>query len=190
MKGLRVVVKERKSGDWKEELLSRVRAFIQQLSTDHSFEYQPAVCYPRRIHLAVFEEPYLTLILERRKTLESRFSVHRCAPYNEVAAGDIVLLKRSAGPIVGIALIREATNLRINSAQELQQIAGRYGAALCVTDPNFWKQKQHAAFCTLMELGAIERIELPNVGKRDRTGWVVLEREQMRLFPPEIVAWA
>jgi hypothetical protein len=33
------------------------------------------------VHLAVFVEPYLQLILEGKKSIESRFSANHCAPY-------------------------------------------------------------------------------------------------------------
>src|SRR5688572_1351393 len=55
-------------------------------------------------HVAVFSEPFLTAVLTGEKTIESRFSSVRCAPYGEVAVGDIVLIKRVAGPVCGVAV--------------------------------------------------------------------------------------
>ena len=47
------------------------------------------------LHLAVFLEPYLRYILEGKKTVESRFSGRRIAPYGNVQCDDVILLKRS-----------------------------------------------------------------------------------------------
>ncbi len=54
------------------------------------------------IHLAIFSEPYMSLVLSGEKTIESRFSRNRCAPYGEIGDGDIILLKEVAGPICGL----------------------------------------------------------------------------------------
>src|SRR5688572_10035738 len=52
-----------------------------------------------RIHLAVFIEPYLEFVLDGTKTVESRFSINRCVPFERANEGDIVLLKRSGGSV-------------------------------------------------------------------------------------------
>src|SRR4029077_16030744 len=50
------------------------------------------------------EQPFLSLVLNGPKTVESRFSRNRCAPFGEVEGGDIILLKEVSGPIRGIGL--------------------------------------------------------------------------------------
>jgi hypothetical protein len=42
------------------------------------------------LHLAVLTEPFCSWLLEGTKTIESRFSRVRCAPYGTLAEGDIV----------------------------------------------------------------------------------------------------
>ena len=41
------------------------------------------------LHVAVFVEPYLTFVLDGRKTVESRFGVYRNPPYQSIREGDI-----------------------------------------------------------------------------------------------------
>lgn len=36
------------------------------------------------IHLGIFSEPYLTYMLEGKKTVESRLSKNKIAPYNQI----------------------------------------------------------------------------------------------------------
>src|SRR5580692_1379944 len=57
------------------------------------------------LHLAVFIEPYLQYVLEGKKTVESRFGIQRRPPFGHVREGDILLLKRSGGPITGVCLV-------------------------------------------------------------------------------------
>ena len=52
-------------------------------------------------HLAIFNPPFLDLILEGRKTIEGRFSKVRCAPFGVVQEGNVVLMKESGGLVKG-----------------------------------------------------------------------------------------
>src|ERR1700733_995238 len=79
------------------------------------------------IHLGVFVEPFLEALLDGRKTVESRFSVHRWAPFDRVQSGDLILLKRSGGPVVGIAVAGEASYYELD-ADKLDDIRDRYAA--------------------------------------------------------------
>jgi len=53
------------------------------------------------LHLAVLTEPFCSWLLEGTKTIESRFSRVRCAPYGTLAEGDIVAVKKTGGPVTG-----------------------------------------------------------------------------------------
>lgn len=45
-----------------------------------------------KFHLGVFAEPYLALMINGMKTIESRFSKNRTAPYERIAKDDIVFV--------------------------------------------------------------------------------------------------
>ena len=57
----------------------------------------------KSLHLAVFTEPFLTFLMAGKKTVDPRVSQNGCPPYDQVAPGDVVLLKRSGDEIVGLA---------------------------------------------------------------------------------------
>jgi hypothetical protein len=134
--------------------------------------------------LAVLIEPYLTFILEGKKTIESRFSVNRNAPFEQVQRGDIIILKRSSGPVEGICRIADAWFYRLDpdTWPEIERFAG----ALCMDDSSFWKQKRAASYASLMRIEEICRIPSFDIGKLDPRGWVVLRQasamEQRCLF--------
>ena len=56
----------------------------------------------KQYHLALFTPGYIDLILQGYKSIESRFSKIRCAPYNKVEKGDVVYMKEIGGAIEGI----------------------------------------------------------------------------------------
>ena len=130
------------------------------------------------VHLAVFVEPFLEAILDGRKTIESRFGLHRCTPFERVQRGDIILLKRSGGPVVGLALAGEATYYNLD-AVVLDDLRDRFAVQLFAEDDEFWSLRSEKRFATLIEIDATVKIERMAVEKRDRRGWVTYaERRQ------------
>jgi len=125
------------------------------------------------VHLGVYVEPFLGYLLEGRKTMESRFSRRRVAPYRQVQAGDVLLLKRSGGPITGLCRIAEAWFYHLDRIS-LSEIRTQYAAALCAQDPTFWETRRSASFATLMRVDQVRSIEPLSYAKRDRRCWVVL----------------
>lgn len=126
------------------------------------------------LHVGVFIEPYLQLVLDGKKTLESRFSINRTAPYGKVVDGDLLLLKRSGGPIVGICQIAHAWSYELDAAA-WDTLKTQHARELCIQSPAFWEQKRHANYATLMQVRHVRPIE-PAIAfvKSDRRGWLTL----------------
>lgn len=125
------------------------------------------------LHLAILLEPYLEYILAGLKTVESRFSVKRVPPYQSIQRGDVVLLKRVSGPIVGIAEASDAWFYQLDPVS-WESIRGEFTEALCAQDPDFWEIRKSASFATLIRLRNVRRVRPLHFTKRDRRGWVVL----------------
>jgi len=131
------------------------------------------------LHLAVFIEPYLQYVLEGQKTVESRFSAVRCAPYGRVAPGDLILVKASGGPIVGVAEAGETWFYRLDPHSWVT-IRREFTEALCAQDPAFWERRSEASYATLIRIARIQAVHPIPWRKTDRRGWVVLkEREDV-----------
>lgn len=131
------------------------------------------------LHLAVFAEPFLSLVLDGRKTVESRFSRVRCAPFDLVSEGDIILLKRVAGPICGLVLAKRAWFYELDK-QVFARIRKTYGSTIC-GDDEFWRLRRNASYATLIELAEPMAIPATSCDKRDRRGWVSLRSRQLPL---------
>ena len=133
---------------------------------------------PYSVHLAVLLEPYLRFILEGSKSIESRFSKNRIAPYGAVESGDVMLLKRSAAKSVsGICIVRSVWFYQMDD-QSLQLIKRDFAAGLRADGSSFWEERQSARFATLMRIAEVYRLPPMEIHKRDRRGWVVLRRRQ------------
>ncbi len=126
------------------------------------------------IHLAIFLEPYLSFILEGRKTVESRFSTHRIAPYEKIQRGDVILLKRSGGPILGLCEVGDVWFYRLDP-KTWADIRRKFNYSLCVQDSSFWASRKHASFATLIRVQNIRAIKPMACTKQDRRGWVILK---------------
>ncbi len=151
---------------------------------NHSFwsGYLPTVLSPGNevgLHLAVFVEPFLSDVLSGRKTLESRFSRCRIAPFGGISPGDVILMKEASGPIRGVALARDTWFFDLSS-YPIQTLRKRLANGICASD-GFWDNSKNAVFATIIELAEQTEIAPLDCEKRDRRGWVTLRSRQSQL---------
>ena len=145
----------------------------------------PTGSSPFSVHLAVLLEPYLEFILEGSKTVESRFSKNRIAPYGVVESGDVVLLKRSAAKSVsGLCVVRSVWSYQLDN-ESLQAIKNEFSSRLRAESSAFWEERQSARFATLMRISEVYRIPPIEIQKRDRRGWVVLRKRHQHYMAIE-----
>ena len=150
---------------WKHVLIDRLSVVCRDTPIAHAIEYQTSV----GIHLAVFVEPYLTFLLQGKKTIESRFSVNKHAPFEQVQQGDIIVLKKSSGPVCGVCRVARVWFYRLdsNTWSEIH----RYAERLCMDGSEFWEKKKTASFATLMQVEDVHRLEEFDIDKLDPRSW-------------------
>jgi len=158
--------------DWQAHLRRELSAAIETAGFP-SYVWGDAPSYT--LHLAVFVEPYLEWILRGRKTIESRFSMRRVPPYRVVAPGDLLVLKRSAGSIVGVCRVAHVELFELDASIQ-KEIRTRYSVPLCAENAAFWETRSRFRYATLMHLSDVRRLSPFACGKQDRRGWVVLSR--------------
>lgn len=125
------------------------------------------------LHLAVFVEPYLQYVLDGKKTVESRFGIHRRPPFGHVREGDILLLKKSGGPVTGVCLVGQVWFYELDP-KSWRKIKQEFAVSLCAQDPEFWHQRKAASFATLMLIKEVHTVAPFDIPKKDRRGWVML----------------
>ena len=125
------------------------------------------------LHLGIFIEPYLSFILKGRKSVESRFSLVRQPPWGRVQSGDVLVMKRSGGPVLGIGLIANAWSYELDE-EAWPELRDRFREPLAMDEKTLWNRFERAAFATLMLLEEVRALQPFAVSKKDRRGWVVL----------------
>jgi hypothetical protein len=138
------------------------------------------------VHLAVFVEPYLTAVLRGKKTIESRFGMHRRPPYQCVSPNDFILMKRSGGPVVGLAVAKSVEFHQL-SPTVLADIKARLAQQLYALDEEFWERRSDKQYASLIELGDPIEIDRLAIAKRDRQGWIIFDRSSGR--GPQLDLW-
>jgi hypothetical protein len=127
------------------------------------------------LHLAVMIEPFLGWLLDGTKTIESRFSRVRCAPYGCLSEGDIVVLKKTGGPVTGAFIAGQVTSHRLTPGR-ITQLRDQFAVQIRATDDEFWAQRADCAYATLVRVRHVRRLPPMAFPKQDRRGWVQLTR--------------
>ena len=165
------------------QILEQIRTELDDDGFWGSYFVEHALTNPPSVstHLAILVEPFLQYVLDGKKTIESRFAVRQTPPIGVVSDGDVVLLKRVAGPVVGICRVVNAWHYDLDpeSVDELRQ---KYSVALCASDPEFWAVRSDASYASLMSLDNVLSLSPASVSKSDRRGWVVLRRRTNQLM--------
>jgi ASCH domain. len=127
------------------------------------------------LHLAIFRQPFLNLILAGAKTVESRFSQKKILPFGQVEQGDRVFMKAAGGNIVGEFTVQKVLYFSPITPEALQVIK-HYSTEMCTyADPHFWQRRQDAHYATLLLIKQAIRYPKPYpFPKKDRRAWLKL----------------
>ena len=132
-------------------------------------------------HLAIFKGDGAEKILTGKKTIESRFSKNKIAPYGVVSAGDLVYMKLSGGAIIGQFRVKKVFYFSGLEKQDIEHIFAEYGGRFLIGDDSFdkryRKEKLESKFATLIFIKDPERfLTSPiRIQKSDKRGWVVID---------------
>lgn len=155
--------------NWQEHLVEDAG---RELARQPLWPANGPALHRRRIHLAILREPYLSLILNGEKTIESRFSKSYRPPFQHATPGDVILLKSAAGPIRGAAIVKRAWFFRRDTTWD--NIRKLYGRAMCAQNEEFWEERAATMYATLLQLEHVVTLPQITCEKRDRRGWVIL----------------
>ena len=126
-------------------------------------------------HLAVFKGEGVGLILNGKKTVESRFSKRKNVPFLQISAGDLVYIKPSGKDIIGQFRVKKVIFYDGLTDEDVEQIKKSFGDA--IAQPNeYWESKIGSKYGTLIFIGEVDPfITAPiKISKKDLRGWVVL----------------
>lgn len=128
-----------------------------------------------QLHLGIFSEPYLTFMLDGKKTIESRFSKNKILPYQQIQKDDIVIVKKSSGKVVAYFTIKKIIFFDLTEIS-IEEIKSNYQKELCVGE-NFWVNKKDSRYATLIWIDKIVPLKPFPIVKKGMQTWIKLENK-------------
>jgi hypothetical protein len=130
------------------------------------------------IHLAIFIEPYLRMALDGRKTIESRSYAARQIPYQRAQQGDLVILKRSSGPTIGLfrAGCVEHMELTADTWTYVRSLSARIGV-----QDRYWDARRNRRYVSLLHVEQVITIPAFRIRKNDQRAWMILRDSKAAL---------
>lgn len=126
-------------------------------------------------HLAVIKEPYLDAILDGRKQIELRLARVALPPYRAVAAGDLIWLKQSGGPIRAWAEAEQVKFFNQLTSRKIQHLRNKLQPLILAHD-DFWRARLACRYGSLIWLtGVTALIEPIYPAIKVYSPWLVLK---------------
>lgn len=125
-------------------------------------------------------KPVIEAILSGKKTIETRFSQHKIAPFGKVSLRDLVYMKPPGEEIIGQFRVKKVYSYEGLKPEDIDQIFADFGQQIGIgdkeIDESYQQQKRNSSFGTLIFISESERfITSPiKIKKSDMRGWVVL----------------
>ena len=134
-------------------------------------------------HLAILKRAYIGMILDGSKTVESRFTITRRAPFGQIFEGDELFLKESSGPVCAMAMVGHVKTIENLTSKEILKIKQLYNKDILGND-EYWQSKMDCRFGILIRLKDVRAIKPTHISKKDWRAWVVLtEKSNFGLLP-------
>lgn len=135
------------------------------------------------LHLAVLTEPFLGWLLDGTKSIESRFSRVRCAPYGTLAEGDVIAVKKPGGPVTGAFQAGQVSSYQLTPAR-VAELRHRFADQIRAHDDEFWRQRANCIYATLIQVRHVRTLPGWAFPKKDRRGWAQLTQARSQLTLP------
>lgn len=135
------------------------------------------------IHVAILRPPYPQLILDGRKTIESRLTKSPLEPFNKISPGERIFFKQTSGPFVATAIAGEIFFFDHLTPQKVAALKARFNEAVC-GDDEFWNWKRDANFATFIRLMQVQPIDHgPKMKPSSGLAWFALPDELLPVVP-------
>lgn len=126
-------------------------------------------------HIVILRQPFLDMILSGEKTIESRWSMNKIAPYKKVNVGDDLLLKLTSNPVTATAKVKVVKFYEL-TPQIVEEIKMKYGKQVGTDKFKDWQSTLNKKYCTLIWLEDVKIVEPIHVPRSNGTGWITLKQ--------------
>ena len=117
-------------------------------------------------HLAIMERTgrILEQVISGEKTIESRWTMRRIVPYENIAPGETVYFKNSGSNAINNVVARATVGgvlfYEVNQAK-IKELLRQYGKRLCMTNADDFEEIKGKRYCSLIFLKDVERLKRP-----------------------------
>lgn len=125
-------------------------------------------------HIAILRQPFFNMVLSGEKTIESRWSMNKTAPYNKVSVGDEILLKETGKDVTATAKVKEVKYFEL-TPQLVEDIRIKYGKAIGTDKFEDWQTTLYKKYCTLIWLEDVKKVSPIKVPRSNGAGWIVVK---------------
>lgn len=126
-------------------------------------------------HVAIMHRGYLKLILQGRKTMESRLTRWRLPPWGKASAGDVIYFKQTSGPFRCKAVIHRVHFYDNLTPEKIDAIRKQYNHTIAGAD-DYWQAKRNCRYATLLELADVTAVTTgPAFPRSHGQAWFVLD---------------
>lgn len=131
-------------------------------------------------HVAYMKKSWnlIDKIAAGEKKIESRWYTTKRAPWNTIAAGDIVYFKNSAEPVALQATVKKVLAFSNLTSQKVKGILRKYAKAGGISPADelkFFKLFKDKKYCLLIFLSDVKKVKPFNIDKRGfgaMTAWI------------------
>lgn len=125
-------------------------------------------------HIAILKQPFFDMVLSGEKTIESRWSMVKVAPYKKVSVGDKILLKETGKDVTAIANVKKVQFYEL-TPEIVEDIRIKYGKQIGTDKFEDWKSTLQKKYCTLIWLDEVTPVAPIKVKRSNGAGWIVLK---------------
>ena len=125
-------------------------------------------------HIAILRQPFFNMILSGEKTIESRWSLSRIAPFERVKAGDIIWLKETSKNITARAIVKKVKFYNLTK-EKADEIKSKYGKEIGTDKFEDWERYRNKKYLTLIWLKDVQKIEPITAPKSHGAGWLIIK---------------
>lgn len=123
-------------------------------------------------HIAILKQPFFDMVLSGEKTIESRWSMVKVAPYKKVSVGDKILLKETGKDVTAIANVKKVQFYEL-TPEIVEDIRIKYGKQIGTDKFEDWKSTLQKKYCTLIWLDEVTPVAPIKVMRSNGAGWIV-----------------
>ena len=126
-------------------------------------------------HIAILRQPFFDMVLSGEKTIESRWSMNKVAPFGKVSVGDVIWLKETGKDVTATAKV-DRVEYYVLTPELVETIRVKYGKAIGTNRFEDWESTLHKKYCTLIWLKDVKKIKPIKVKRSNGAGWFVVDK--------------